>query len=86
MGYKTGPRVEFLTLPAGFTGGLHLDLHLSVIHRPLLPAVISRHRKLVELLATVLQLLRVLNVPWGGGGGWRGSGALEKVWGGLVSQ
>lgn len=68
MVHKTSPRAEPLTLPAGFTGGLHLDLHLSIISRPLLPTVISRDGELVELLATVLQLLRVLNVPWGGVG------------------
>lgn len=60
---KISHGAERLTLPAGFTGGLHLDLHLSIICRPLLPTVISRHRELVELLTTVLQLLCVLNVP-----------------------
>lgn len=67
-------------MPTGFTGGLHLDLHLGVICRPLLPAVISSHRKLVEPLTTVLQLFCVLNVSWGRDrGGQRGSGALEKA-------
>lgn len=67
-------------MPTGFTGGLHLDLHLGVICCPLLPAVISSHRKLVELLAAVLQLFCVLDVSWGRGrGGQRGSGALEKA-------
>lgn len=69
MIHKMSHRAGLLTLPAGFTGGLHLDLHLGVICRPLLPTVISCHRKLVELLPAVLQLLCVLNVPWGGGGG-----------------
>lgn len=64
MIYKMGDSTEPLTLPAGFTRGLHLDLHLGVIRRPLLPAVISCHRELVESLATVLQLLCVLNVSW----------------------
>ena len=67
-------------MPTGFTGGLHLDLHLGIICRPLLPTVISRHCKLVEPLTTVLQLFCVLNVSWGRGrGGQRGSGALEKA-------
>lgn len=56
-------------MPAGFTGGLHLDLHLSIIRCPLLPAVVSCHRELVESLATVLQLLRVLDVSWDRCGG-----------------
>lgn len=62
-------RAGLLTLPAGFAGGLHLDLHLGVVCRPLLPTVVSCHRKLVELLTAVLQLLCVLNVPWGWGWG-----------------
>lgn len=53
-------------MPAWFTGRLHLDFHLGIICCPLLPAVISRHRELVEPLATVLQLLRVLDVSWDG--------------------
>lgn len=76
-----GHRAELLTLPARFTGGLHLDLHLSVICCPLLPTVVGCHCKLVEPLATVLQLLCVFNVPWGGRRGKeQGSGPLVKAW------
>lgn len=52
------------TLPAGLTGGLHLNLDFSIIRGPFLATVIRCHGELVEALSAILQFLSIFNVPW----------------------
>lgn len=54
----------FHTLPAGLAGGFHLDFHFSIIRSPFLSTVIGCHCEFVDTIRAVLQLLRVLDVPW----------------------
>lgn len=51
------------TLPAGFAGGLDVDLDQDVFGGAVLPTVVGRHRQLVHVLFAVAQLLCVLDKP-----------------------
>lgn len=63
---SAGTRGTELTLPPGGAGGLNADLHQHVLGRPLLPAVVGGDGQLVLVFFPVVQLLRVLYVPFQG--------------------